>query len=116
MMEQKYLVKISTPNFILNFRGKIVRSPVELIAFERELNLIKIQCKSRGAVPIISFYDPTVRETKISEEEIISMAQEPIVEELYSKKPKTILEKLMHNQSIENEGIQDEKNSDISEE
>jgi hypothetical protein len=115
-MEQKYLVKIPTPNFILNFRGKVVRTPVELIAFERELNLIKIQCKRGGIVPIIGFYDPSIKATHISEEEIIAMAQEPIVEELYSKEPKTILEKLMHKQSIESEGIKDEKNRDISEE
>lgn len=113
-MEQKYTVKISTPNFILNFRGKVVRSPVELVVFERELNLIKIQCKRGGVVPTIGFYSPEVIDTRLSEEEIISLAQEPIVEELYKKEPKTLLEKLMHNMPI-SEGSDDETDSDISE-
>jgi len=112
-MEQKYTVKISTPNFILNFRGKVVRSPVELIVFERELNLIKIQCKRGGVVPTIGSFNPEVIQDRITEEEIISLAKEPIVEELYKKEPKTLLEKLMHNVAI-SEGSDDETNSNIS--
>jgi hypothetical protein len=96
-MNDKYIVKITKPNFILNFRGKVVRSPVEIIAFERELKLIKIQCKRAGIVPEIHPHEPNF--SLIFDD--VPETKETIIEELYKEEPPSILNKLLNNEKIE---------------
>lgn len=101
-MEDKYNVKITTPNFKIYIKGKAVRCPTEFVAFEKELDLIKSQCHRGGASIEISPYTP-VYKVNSSETEIEEMIEtKPIIEELYdSTKPKTTLEKLLRNEEIE---------------
>lgn len=97
-MNEKFIVKITKPNFILNFRGKVVRSPVTIEAFERELKLIKIQCKRAGVVPEIHPYQ---QEYMFFEDESVLNKNETIVEELYKPESNSILDRLLNSGKIE---------------
>lgn len=108
-MNKKYTVKISTPNFILSFRGRPIRSPVEIDIYEHELKLIKVQCKRAGIIPIIKDYTPPV--IKDFTDDIIN-PNIPIVEELYENKNETILQKLLKKESTTFEGYLNEKDRD----
>ena len=94
-MEKFYKVKIGTPNKFFIYKGRPVRSPVELKVTEKELKIIKMKIITDG----ISDYSIN----EISDEKIITdipsvIGKEIIVEKVIKENevsPKSILDKLL---------------------
>lgn len=90
----KYKVKIGTPNKMFYIRGKLVRSPVEWVANESELEGIRIKITSEG---IMDFSIEPYDSSKKSQTKSKLTLTPPIKEEKKSKPKKklTTLDKLM---------------------
>ena len=72
---KKFLVRILTPNKVLPVKGKLVRTPTEIIATRPELEQLKVSIRSQGITKYrIDTYEPKVEKPKVEkpiEEDII---------------------------------------------
>jgi hypothetical protein len=96
-MEKKYKVRVSTPGHKIVFKEKILRTPVVFNnVIKSDLDLIKLQCQR-----LMLKYTIDVEGEKpmkpVSPMEVIDLTEEKEikVEELETKEPTTILEKLL---------------------
>ncbi len=98
MNEKKYRVHITTPNHMIVFRGKPIRSPAIFHNInEDELSILKTQIHRASIAATIDEVKPLTEEDELEEQAIIDLDKDVAVEELYSfdDEPKSTLEKLL---------------------
>ena len=66
-MDKRYLVKVSTPNRIVDVKGKLIRTPFEHIAREDEVEALKTKLIYDSLVYTIEEYVKPVVEKKVEE-------------------------------------------------
>ena len=68
-MEKKYLVKVKTPNRIVDIKGKLIRTPFEHIAREAELQELRTKLVYDSLVFTIDEYIKPIVEKKVEEKD-----------------------------------------------
>ena len=92
------LVKVTTPNRMLFIRGKLSRTPLEvIIKHEPELNLLKSSMLHQGIKFTTENYIPMKVKNEKQLKNIVSKKKESIKKKI--TKPKTILEKISNEEN-----------------
>jgi len=84
-MSEKYFVKVRTPGKQLNFRNRVVRTPVELELTRSELDIFKVRANS-GGITDFSIEVISGKDIIKSKENLTSMFEDPQIEELEESK------------------------------
>ena len=85
-MEKKYLVKINTPNRMIELNGKVVRTPVEHVAREHEIDAIRTKLVFDSLDFLIEEY---VKKKEVKKE-IIESKKPKVVKKETIKKDSTL--------------------------
>jgi len=97
MTKRKFRVEIGAPSRVIVFKNRSMRTPVELIVWESDLELLRLRLNLEQIVD----YTITLlgEETEVLTTPVLQIHEnvitEPTVEELENSEPKSTLEKLL---------------------